>query len=254
MGDRFSHLGLNDRERRQAARFSELAQLAYDRGVWRFTPFLDERERAIAACAAQICPGRPFGGFEGAVRAIYGFCADADALTDDVFPIETVAIRWRRQDRIGHRDILGTLMSLQIKRETIGDILVGEGVAVVFTVPAVAPLLAREIVKIGGVGVVCTQERPAVLPAVCLRPMQGIAASLRLDCIVAMVTKQSRSEAARLIRGSCVSRAGQTITEPSREISEGESLSIRGWGKYVLRSVGAATRSGRYHISYEQYI
>ncbi len=254
MRDRFSHLGLNDTERRLAAHFSELAQLAYERGFPRFTPFLDERTRAIAACAAQICPGRPFGGFAAASRVVYGFCEDPDQLTDEAFPIETVLIRCRRQDKISHRDILGTLMSLQLKRETIGDILVGEGEAVVFCLPAVAPLLTQEVTRIGGVGVTCALERPETLPSVQLQPLQGIAASLRIDCIVAMVTQKSRSEAVRLIRGGAVAKAGQTVTEPSREIAEGESLSVRGWGKYVIRSVGAPTRSGRYHISYDKYI
>ncbi len=254
MGDRFSHLGLNDSERRLAAHFSELAQLAYVRGFPRFTPFLDEREQAIAACAGQICAARPFGGFEGASRVVFGFCEDVDQLTDEAFPIETILIRYRRQDRIGHRDILGTLMSLQLKRETIGDILVGEGEAVVFCLPTVAPLLVQEVTRVGGVGVTCAAERPAVLPAVQLQPMQGIAASLRIDCIVAMVTQKSRSEAVRLIRGGAVAKAGQTVSEPSREIAAGESLSVRGWGKYVIRSVGAPTRSGRYHISYDKYI
>ncbi len=254
MGDCFSHLGLDDRERRLAARFAELARLAGERDVPRYTAFLDEREQAIAACARHFCPGRPWGGFEGASRAVYGYSPYPEALTDDSFPVETVLIRWRKQDRIGHRDILGTLMSLQIKRETVGDILVGEGEAVVFCLPAIASAVSRDLVRIGGTGVSCSLERPQVLPAVRLQPMTGVAASLRLDCLVAMVTAKSRSEAVKLIRSGKVARAGQTVTEPSREMAEGESLSVRGYGKYVLRSVGAATRSGRYHVSYEKYI
>jgi len=254
MGDRFAHLGLDDRERQTAAHFLHLAQAAYERGAVRFTSFLDERGQAIAACAAQVCAGRPYGGFPAAQRVVFGFAEDVSALADDVYPIEAVLVRHRRQDVVGHRDLLGALMSLGIKRETIGDILVGEGEAVVFLLSAVAPAVVQELTRVGGVGVSCSLGRPEALPAVRMRALEGVAASLRLDCIVAMAAKKSRSEAVRMIRSGLVARAGRVVTDPAREIAAGESLSIRGCGKFVLRSVGAVTRSGRYHISYDQYI
>jgi RNA-binding protein YlmH len=256
MKDAFSHLGLDDREKIFAARCTELARLAWERQIPRYTPFLDEREQTIAACAgaAERCCCRSWGGTEDATRAIYGFAYEEDALDVENFPIRPVCIRWRHGYSISHRDILGTLMSLQIKRETLGDILVGEGEAVVFAAPAIAALILSDVSKIGGVGVTVTEELPERLPEVRRERRSGIAASMRLDCITAMLTGKSRSEVSRMIRAGQVSRGGQVVTDPAREIASGEHISIRGVGKFRLCDVEGETRSGRHHVAYEKYI
>ena len=255
MGDCFSHLGLNAKERIFASRCGELACLARERGITRFTPFLDEREQSIASCAAATfgCKGGAWGGFGGALRAVYAFSEEDSPLPEE-YPISSGTVRWRKNYMIHHRDLLGTLMSLQIKRETIGDILVGEGEAVLFILPSVAPILLQSVTKVGGVGIVCEEGHPMLLPQVRKERHEGIAASLRADCITAMLTGKSRSEAARLIRAGLVAHGGRIIINPSCPVAAGESISIRGVGKFFLCGVGNETRSGRLHVAYEKYI
>jgi RNA-binding protein YlmH len=145
-------------------------------------------------------------------------------------------------------------MALGIKRETLGDILVGDGTAVIFALPTACEIIVRELTRAGNVGVSVLRERPDALPQVRTEALEGVAASLRLDCIVAMMTKASRSDAAALIRAGKVTCSGQIVTQGTFAVTEGMRISIRGTGKFVFRSAGAQTRSGRYHIQYEKYI
>ena len=256
MGDSFSHLGLDNKEKMLASRFSELARLAWERGIVRLTSFLDEREQSIAACAAsaQKCAYRLWGGIDDADRAICAFADCEEALDMCDWPIEPVSIRFKKDYKINHRDILGTLMSQQIRRETIGDILVGNGEAQVFVSPAVMPLVISDVDRIGGVGVECKNELLPVLPKVNTEQRAGIAASMRIDCITAMLTQKSRSEALALVRAGRVAKGGQVITSPAQQVSEGEKISIRGFGKFKVLSCGEQTRSGRLHVAFEKYI
>ena len=256
MGDPFSHLGLDNREKMLAARFSELARISWERGIVRFTSFLDEREQSIAACAASAhkCAYRFYGGTDDADRAVCAFADCEDALDICEWPIEPVSIRFKKDYKISHRDILGTLMSLQIRRETIGDILVGDGEAQLFTLPSVMPLVVSDIDRIGGVGVLCKNELLPIVPGIKTEKRFGIAASMRLDCIAAMVTQKSRSEALALVRAGRVSKGGQVITSPAQQVSPGDKISIRGFGKFRIVSCGEQTRSGRLHVAFEKYI
>ena len=69
------------------------------------------------------------------MRTVCGFVGGtyAEELPpEDIFPVGAVTFSFRKSDTLTHRDILGALMSLEIKRELLGDILTAEGYAVVF--------------------------------------------------------------------------------------------------------------------------
>ena len=65
---------------------------------------------------------------------------------------------------LSHRDILGSLMALGIKRETVGDILIEEGRAVVFVCGDVKEYILNQVEKIGRVGVDMTEGCSFPLP------------------------------------------------------------------------------------------
>lgn len=89
------------------------------------------------------------------MRTVCGFVGGtyAEELPpEDIFPVGAVTFSFRKSDTLTHRDILGALMSLEIKRELLGDILTAEGYAVVF-VHENAIELVSSVDKIGRVGV-----------------------------------------------------------------------------------------------------
>lgn len=246
-----------------AARLSDLAQLA-QRGSPRFSFFLTARERALAEVVfrGEGCSRFLFtGGYGDAERTVAGVFPDwaelpesAEALAE-AFPVVPVTFSYRKADKLSHRDFLGSLMALRLKRETVGDILVGEGLAVVFIYATVAETVLSGIDRIGSVGVSVRAGAPEVLPAGAgYKELSGTVSSLRIDAVLAMAAGLSREEAAEAIRAGLVQVEHSPCERVSRELREGETFSARGRGKFRLETVGAETRKGRLHIQVRQYL
>lgn len=86
-------------------------------------------------------------------------------------------------------------MSLGIERETVGDILVEDGRAVVFVKTELSDYVKSQISKVGRVGVKVDDADLSKLPqGRGVEEKTFIVSSLRLDNIVAAVCKLSREK------------------------------------------------------------
>ena len=127
-----------------------------------------------------------FGGFETSQRVMVGCFPD---WAEDVsFPICAITFTFRKTDSLTHRDFLGSLMALGIKRETVGDILIEEGRAVVFLSADVKKFVLTQISKIGRVGVTLSEGFFEPLPETSkMVETSDTIASSRLDCVVSVL-------------------------------------------------------------------
>ena len=224
----------------------------------RFTFFLDERQQAIAKRFLQYSGFHDFmfyGGFDQAGRKLLGLFPEYMEPNCSEFPVKAVTLRYRKEDRPRHQDILGTLMGLNIKRELIGDILIADDYAVIFLLDPAHSLVLNELQKIGRVGVRIAEGSPETLPEPYqLKPIGGTVSSLRLDCLVAFFTNLSREKAAQLIRSGQVNLNFFETDEISHPVAEGDIVSIRGYGRFVLSKVGELSQKGRLHLLGHQYM
>jgi len=227
------------------------------KGGLRFIGFLDERLQVLAK---DLLRQRRFekycfyGGYPEAQRVF--LCTGSVSATDS-FPIASLCFRYRGEDRyrLAHRDFLGSIIALGVKRESLGDILVGEGIGVVFCTEPVARLVEREVTKIGRVGVSVSRDLPKQLPvSYSLEERRYNVSSLRIDCIVAAIVAKSRTCAVKMIRGALVSRNFAECTQVSQEVSEGDILSIRGYGRFIFERVANHTKKGRLNILVKKYV
>ena len=119
----------NEKEIQQLKnRFHDLADKAYQQGIFTFTGFLGLSEQDIfwreeaALKYAGFCMS---GGCEGSDRVVVRF-GNAEELGYEIpFPIvcihiEPLTVKFAEQ--LSHRDFLGALMNLGIERSTLGDI------------------------------------------------------------------------------------------------------------------------------------
>lgn len=245
-------------ERAFAAHILDLLELAQQKHCSRFTGFLDMREVSIARQLVQASGyGNAlfWGGHSEAERLMLGVFAPYEDADASAFPIAPITALFRSEDKIGHRDVLGSLIGLEFNREVIGDILIEEGRAVFFVKDTVVPVITGELRKIGRFGVRLSQEIPETLP-----PLHEYAdlslnvSSLRLDCIVAAVTGVSREKASQTIRAQLVSVNGAVEQELSGQIAQGDVISIRGFGKFLFAQVGHVTKKGRLQILCRKYV
>ncbi|MBQ8172142.1 MAG: RNA-binding protein [Oscillospiraceae bacterium] len=246
---------LNEEERYLSAHIADLQRLSVKSGVPRFSAFLNEREAVVAKNAVKGSPCF-YGGYDGAARVVCGFTEQtyAEELSPcDVFPIVALTFTFRARDVLSHRDFLGAILSLEIKRELVGDILISEGYAVVFVHETAAELVGA-LDKIGRVGVSCERGVTRPVPQQQTQRIDTTVSSLRLDCIVSAAVNTSRERSASLIKSGMVNADFSPCLNVSAEVRENTVISVRGSGRYRLSQIIGETRKGRIRIVIEKYI
>ncbi len=246
---------LNEEERYLAAHIADLQRISARSGVPRFSAFLNEREAAVAECAVK---GHPvfYGGYDGASRKICGFFEDTYAEEmpkEDLFPVRAVTFRFRKCDKPSHRDFLGAIMGLEIKRELVGDILVAEDYALVFCHENAEDLIYH-LGMVGRVGLTAEKGITEPIPAVATKKIETTVSSLRLDCIVSAAANVSREKSASLIRSGLVNADFSPCLNISAEVRENTVISIRGSGRYRLSEIRGTSAKGRIRIVIDKYI
>lgn len=193
-----------------------------------------------------------YGGYDGAQRVMLGCFPD---WAQEEYPITAVTFTYRKTDTLSHRDFLGSLMALGLKRESVGDILVGEGKAVVFLSSDIADYVMAQIEKIGRVGVTLTLGVSGELPqSGKLEDFSVTVASARLDCVVAALCGLSRTAAAEKIIQSQVTVNSFVTEKITLAVSEGDIISVRGKGKFIIGSLKNRTRKNRLVLEFKKYM
>ncbi len=221
----------------------------------RFSKFLDGAEQA-ALKREGIFGGTLFGGYDGAERCVLGAFPDWQEPEEDLFPIKALFIRKKYERELSHRDYLGTVLSLGIERNKIGDILVTDLGAYVFVLEDIAEFILDNVSKVSGCGVeitICSLDSVSV-PEKRFCELNVVAGSLRLDAVVAAMLKVSRNDAKAMILSGKVSVNHTEISNGDFMIKENDLLSVRGFGRAELSEIGGKTRSERVHITLKKYI
>lgn len=161
------------------------------------------------------------------------------------------------EDDYDHRTYLGAIMKLGIEREKIGDIItnnIGADIIVKnetlkFLMQNLSSLTRFEKAQIEEKSIEELKENiPQKLE------MTAIIASLRLDNIVSVLAKTSRSKALDILEQERVFVNFQKETKASKQIKEGDIITIRGKGRFEFKEVSGNTKKGRYVIKIEKYI
>lgn len=242
------------------ARLADMVSRAERNGTYSFSNFLDEKQSAEASQWCRYNTGglvyKLWGGHEQADRKMLAVCPEyCEAYVIDEFPLKCITFKYRKEDKLTHRDFLGTLMGMNFKREIIGDIIIGEGKTQAFVTETAAKLIMTTVSKIGRTGVSCFDDIPFELEVKKeFAEVSGTVASLRLDCVVALAANVSREKAAALIRGERIDVNHFAAASLSQELKEGDILSIRGCGRFILSGINGVTKKGRIHIILKKYI
>ena len=154
-----------------------------------------------------------------------------------------------------HRDYLGAILNLGIRRESLGDLFVREDTAWLYCLPAVVPVLTEELTRVGRCSVKAAEcaldEVPA--PERKVRPVSFTVKSPRLDAVVSGMFGVSRSTAADAIRLGLVALNYSPCEKPDAGIKEGDTISFRGHGKGTIAADGGRSRKDRIFINAEIY-
>ena len=249
---------MQDDERRIAAEISNIIRLSEKRCEPCFTDFLSEGGQAFAQLELQKsgCTLYEYwGGFSHAERRVLCVYPEYAKPEPEDYPIQPLHVKFRRTASLSHRDFLGALMSLGIKREAVGDIVINEGTATFFVKTELAPYITAQIEKIGREGVTFC-ESGADLDNISRKfeEKSRTVSSIRLDSVVAECADISRSKAQNAIKSGAVSVNALTMYDGDKKLSDGDTVSVRGHGKFELRFDGSMSKKGKYKITILKYI
>ena len=207
-----------------------------------------------------------YGGYEDAERTIAVFvpsyyyeiddniCAHFCNFSDDN-PIAAVRRKKDRFSVLSHRDYLGSLMGLGIKREMIGDIIIGTDGAYVFCIKSIAGYICDNLNKIGRGTIICD-----IVDISDVKISDGrteikfhSVASLRLDNILAAGFNVGRSDCTEAIKKGLVFVNSESCIKPDINIKEGDKIVFRGKGKIVLDNIIGENKKGRIHINIKHF-
>lgn len=218
-----------------------------------FTPALEE----AAIRQGQLPQTRTlfYGGYAGAERVVLLNLPDY-AFLEHINPLTVVRAEIPQGTKpLTHRDYLGSLLGLGIKREMIGDILVREDGADIIAFSDIADFLLQHYCKAGrtplSLGLCEISE--LIVPPIHCRRITDTVASLRLDSIVASAFGLSRSKAAEAIGRGLVFVNHVETGKVDFQVSEGDRITLRGKGKACLLQVGGKSRKDRQYITLERY-
>lgn len=152
----------------------------------------------------------------------------------------------------GHRDYLGALLGMGVRREWLGDILVQGERAWVFCLNSVQ----RHLLGIEKVGRVAVTARAAALeeapePVRKVRQLRFSVMSPRLDAVAAGMFRLSRAEAARQIAAGGLRLNYVPCLKADAAVKEGDILSLHGAGKGTVVEIGGSSRKGRTFVGAE---
>ncbi len=226
-------------------------------GSEKYIGFLSESDASKAVVMARNANVKCvlFGGYDGADRVFAAFIPDYLSEKDIEFPICPITFRYRTCDSLSHRDFLGALMGIGIERDTVGDILIEQGRAVVFVAKSVENYVLTQITKVGRVGVAVESGYSSYLPQKNgFQELRFTAASDRADAVIAGLCKTSRSDSASLIADHMVFVDSVELVKPTAKIKAGSVVSVRGKGKFVIQDLLGTTKKGRIIINAKKYI
>ena len=87
-----------------------------------------------------------------------------------------------------------------------------------------------------------------------MEEVRDTVSSLRLDAVVSTALRMSRGRAAELVERGVVQVNWRPCAKPDRLLSEGDTVSARGFGKFQLAQVGGLTKKGRTAIVVQRYV
>ena len=241
-------------------RLIELAERSYKCSQYFFTGFLSSTDISLLHETAreQKLNFMLWGGYENAERKMARF-GDKELIGYELdFPISIVCIEpilKKFSDEFTHRDFLGSIMNLGIKRETIGDILVMDRFAYVFVDEKIADYIVENLKKVRHTHMKVTRIEALPVEFEAKRNVCKIlVSSLRLDVVIAGKYNISRNQALELFRSKKVFLNERLCENNSYIVKQDDIISVRGYGKMVFKEISGETKKGRVYIQVEEYV
>lgn len=164
--------------------------------------------------------------------------------------IKIAAAQTKFSDNMTHRDFLGALLHLGIDRCLLGDILIEDNIGYVFAVEHIAGFIIDNLLRVRHTSIRCTlSDKTDSVHQPEFRIQQGTVSSLRLDAVIAMALKLSRTQAVHLVESESVFVNGRLVISNSHILKDDDVISVRKHGKFIIKTTDKKSKKDKYVIN-----
>lgn len=194
-----------------------------------------------------------YGIFEDAERKVIAFSNDHVYC----YPVTLIRVNGKSKfNNLRHKDYLGSLMALGIKREKFGDLILSNDGCYVSVQEEIVDYIKMNLVSIGKTH--CTIDvldiYSSEIPKYDFQKIIVNVSSLRIDCVVSTLCNISRSKAEELVK------QGKVLVDYSEDFRKNKILNsdtiitVRGYGKFKIVEEVGWTNSGKIKILVKKFI
>ena len=155
---------------------------------------------------------------------------------------------------INHSNVLGTLFALGLEDDVIGDIYVEDDCFYLTNLSRMNSFLEKEFLSIKHKPIKLRKVEEIILEKEHFKSMEILVSSYRLDNIVSKITNNSRSIINEMIKNKEILLNYHEIKSSSINITKGDILSIRKYGKYRIGDTKGLTKKNKFVLEIIKYI
>lgn len=251
----FSKIDIDD-ERIMLSRVYDAMRSTAKSHAVKTTQFLNGHELSLSLNALSksdcVCFSA-YGGYDEAERKVIAFYPEYASAQ---YNISVIKVSGRDIENLSHRDYLGSVLALGIRREKIGDIIICEENGYIFCLDDISQYIMTQLEKIANKPVKLNLCDPSdiVIPPKKFKEISATVSSLRLDSVVSAGAKISRSDAALLIKSGNVTINWEKTVNISASVKEGHLISVKGLGRMELAHIRGETKKGRLAVIIKRFI
>lgn len=192
-----------------------------------------------------------FGFFEESERRMISF----NNIYNMEFPMKIIKIeKTSKFNKVSHRDYLGAILSLGIKRSKFGDLIVQDDFCYVALCEEIEDYIINNLKSIGKSPCRVTKIKNILeAPSIDFKEEVILVQTLRVDSIVSKIAKVSRSQAQEMIEEGRVLVDYNRVKEKSKEVKTDERITVRGIGKFILGNIIGKSKSDKYKVIIKKY-
>ena len=152
-----------------------------------------------------------------------------------------------------HKDILGTLFSLGLDFDTIGDIIIEDDYAYITNLTRLNEVIEKNLNIINNTYIKTKKVDNMIITKDKFKELNIIVASMRLDCIVSKLGNMGRGEAQKFITDGFVLLNYKECKNIKQIVFENDVVSIRKNGKYIILNTEKKTKKDNILLNVKKY-
>lgn len=232
------------------------------------TDFLDIHQRGILERVLKIVKYKNYmiyGGYENAERTMIILYPEKLETVfennyfdyNNILQVIRIILPNEMRGKYSHRDYLGAVIKVGIKREKVGDIIVSLDGADIIATKEMASYLTTslsELTRFSKSNFEMHKIEELNIAPPKTEIINIIVPSMRMDSIVSEMIRTSRSKAMEYIEAERVFINSELVTKNAKMLKENDMITIRGKGRFKINKILNSTKKGNLVIEIEKYV